>query len=362
MTKNEIQQKALDSLIKFKNGTVSLSVGVGKTLVGLKHMDLHYTDSSFFLVVAPQKVIIQSWKDEAKKFNLDYLLDRITFTTYLSLNKQNLYYDAVYFDEAHRLSENHEEWLNSYKGLKIGLTGTPPTFLHSKRGRLFYTHIPVRYEYITDDAVSDHVLNNYEIIVHKLELNNAKTFKTGKHPKTWLTSEQLSYDYWTNRVEKAKGNKEKQISGIMRMKQLMSFPSKEKYAKSLLNKMTEKTILFANTQEQADNFEIASYHSNNLNSEKNLQDFKSDKITKLACVLQLNEGVNIPNLRSGIMLHCYSGSSNKGKQRFGRLLRLNPKDKCTLHILVYQNTIDEIWTKQVLSYFNQDKIKWINNI
>lgn len=356
-TKSDIQQEALDALCKVRKGTAAMSVGTGKTLVGLKHMDMHYTDTSFFLVVAPKKSIFQSWIDDAKKFGLDYLLDRITFSTYLSLPKQPLHFDAVYLDEAHSILESHAEWLNAYKGIKIGLTGTPPKFQHSLRGRLFNVHIPVVYNYITDDAVGDKILNDYQIIVHKLKLNKAKTLKAGKAPKTWMTSEQESYNYWTNRVMSASTPKQRQIMSIMRMKQIMSYPSKDKYAKKLLDETNDKTILFANTQEQADSFGIASYHSNNPNSEDNLDRFKNGDILDLACVLQLNEGINIPYLRVGIIMHAY-GNERKASQRIGRLLRLNPDDKCTVHILCYEDTIDEVWVKKALEDYDQTKIIW----
>ena len=241
-TKDTIQEEALAALIKAKNGTAAMSVGTGKTLVGLKHMDMHYTDTSFFLVVAPKKSIFQSWIDDANNFGLEYLLDRITFSTYLSLPKQHLHYDVVYLDEAHSLLESHAEWLNLYKGIKIGLTGTPPKFQHSLRGRLFNAHIPVVYNYVTDDAVGDKILNDYQIIVHKLKLNKVKNIKTGKPPKTWMTSEYESYNYWTNRVMNASSPKERQIMSIMRMKQIMGYPSKEQYVKKLMDTINDKLI------------------------------------------------------------------------------------------------------------------------
>ncbi len=356
-SKDEIQKEALDALNKHKNGCIALSVGMGKTLVGLKHMAQNLTEDSFFLVVAPKKSIFQSWQDDAVKFGMEYLLDHITFTTYLSLIKQDLDYKAVYLDEAHSLSETHEPWLSQYKGNIIGLTGTPPKYVQNKRGRLFNKYIPVIYTYMTDDAVEDKILNDYHIIVHKLKLSRAKTMKAGKPPKTWLTSEYENYNYWTFRLEKATGAKERQIMSIMRMKALMGFATKEKYAQQLLEIQSAKTIIFANTQEQADKFGIASYHSNNPNSEYNLEDFKKGHIQDLACVLQLSEGVNIPNLKVGIIMHAY-GNERKSSQRIGRLLRLNPKEKATVHILCYADTIDETWVNKALEDYDQNKIEW----
>ena len=356
-TKDKVQEEALDAITKVRRGTVAMSVGTGKTLVGLKHMALHFTEESQFLVVAPKKSIFQSWMDDAKKFDLEYLLSHITFTTYLSLPKQDLTYDVVYLDEAHSLLESHAPWLSFYKGILIGLTGTPPKYTHTRRGKLFNQYIPVVYTYLTDEAVEDNILNDYKIIVHMMPLSTHRNLWAGKEPKRWLTSEQDNYNYWTKRVSSAQTMKEKQIVSIQRMKALMSFPTKEQYAKRLLNTMNDKTIVFANTQEQAEKFGILTYHSNNPDSEENLDKFKRGDILDLACVLQLNEGVNIPYLRSGIIMHAF-GNERKASQRIGRLLRLNPKDKSTIHILCYKDSVDETWVRNALEDYDKSKIEW----
>lgn len=359
-TKDQIQEEALSALCKVRGGTAAVSVGVGKTLIGLRHMDLHYTDTSFFLVVAPKKSIFQSWIDDAKKFNLEYLLDRITFSTYLSLPKQKLHYLATYLDEDHNLLESHAEWLNAYKGIKIGLTGIPPKFEHSLRGRLFNAHVPVVYSYLTDDAVADSILNDYRITVHTLPLSTIKNIPMHKNGATWFTSEKASYDYWTGRLDNANSGKEVQMMRIMRMKSLQNLKSKDVLAKKLFEESTDKVILFTDTQDQADRLSKHSYHSENPASEQNLIDFKSGVITKLSCVQQLSEGVNIPNLRRGIIMHAY-GNERKAAQRIGRLMRLNPNDTASIDILCYEDTVDVQWVKQALEGYDQTKIKWIND-
>jgi superfamily II DNA or RNA helicase len=117
--------------------------------------------------------------------------------------------------------------------------------------------------------------------------------------------------------------------------------------------------LFANTQDQADKLCKYSYHSNNPQSEVNLDLFKTGKISKLSTVLQLNEGINIPDLKQGIIMHAY-GNERKASQRIGRLLRLNPDDKAIVHILCYKDTVDEKWVKDALEGFDQSKIVWKN--
>jgi superfamily II DNA or RNA helicase len=104
---------------------------------------------------------------------------------------------------------------------------------------------------------------------------------------------------------------------------------------------------------------VHSYHSNNPDSEENLQEFKKGNINKLSCVLQLNEGVNIPNLRAGIIMHAY-GNERKSSQRIGRLLRLNPEDTAVIHILCYANTVDDKWVTEALKDLDQSKIKYFD--
>jgi superfamily II DNA or RNA helicase len=356
MTKDEIQAKALESTKNKIRCGVVLGTGVGKTLVGLTHMENNTTELDRILVVAPKKSIFQSWKDDATKFSKDHLLKRITFTTYLSLNKHNPNdYELIYLDEAHSLLDSHRGFLEKYKGKILGLTGTPPRYKNSEKGRLVAEFCPVVFSFGADDAIENKILNDYQIIVHQLNLSNKNSYIVESKGKKFPTSEEKNYAYWCIRLDTGSGPQH--ILRVMRMKALMEYPSKEKYAKLLFDSINSKCILFANTQAQADKLCNYSYHSNNSASEENLQLFKEGQITKLSTVLQLNEGVNIPNLKQGIIMHAY-GNERKASQRIGRLLRLNPDDKAIVHILCYMNTVDEKWVKEALEGFDQNKITW----
>jgi superfamily II DNA or RNA helicase len=354
-TKNrtEVQNEAITSLGRYDRSGVAVSMGVGKTLIGLKHLDSLAPAKA--LVVAPKKSIFQSWKDEMTKHGIEYLESYITFSTYISLPKQDLNYDVVYLDECHNLLPSHEPWLTQFKGKIVGLTGTPPKFGGSVKGKLVSKFCPIKYEYFVDDAVSDGILNDYKIVVHMIPLGRSKNMMAGGKTRKWPTSEMESYIYWSDRINDAGTQHETMMLRIQRMKAMMTFPSKETYAKKLFEDISDKCILFANTQSQADKLCRHSYHSENEDSEENLLKFKAGIITKLSAVLQLNEGVNIPELRQGIIMHAY-GNERKSSQRIGRLLRLNPDETATVHILCFKDTIDEAWTKSALSVFDQSKI------
>lgn len=358
MTKDEVQLEALSATDNKQRCSIVLGTGVGKTLVGLTHIDRNTTPLMKVLVVAPKKAIFQSWKDDAVKFDKEYLLGRMVFTTYLSLNKHVPNdYDIVYLDEAHSLLDSHRGFLQLYKGKIVGLTGTPPKRNASEKGRLVNEFCPVVYTFKADDAIESKILNDYQIIVHQLSLSTEKDYLVEMRGKKFMTSEEQNYIYWSRRLDVGSGNIH--MLRIMRMKALMEYPTKEKYAKLLFDDIDSKCILFANTQAQADKLCEYSYHSKNPKSEENLQMFKQGEITKLSTVLQLNEGVNIPNLRQGIIMHAY-GNERKSSQRIGRLLRLNPDDKAIIHILCYMDTVDEKWVRESLEDFDQTKITWRN--
>lgn len=362
MTKrDEIQKEALQVAVKNRRCGLAISMGVGKTLIGLKYVDFWRNttpDNTKVLVVAPKLSIFESWKSDAERFEIS--VDDFKYTTYLSLNKYNPHdYDILILDECHSLLRSHHTFLMNYRGRILGLTGTPPRYEHSEKGEMIGRYCPILYDYITDDAVEDKILNDYRIIVHKMPLSYENNLKVNTKTSSFYTSEKKNYDYWTHRYAQAETKKQEQISAVMRMRALMDFRTKEIYTKELLNSIEDKCIVFCNTQDQADRICEHSYHSANEDSEENLNAFKEGRIEQLSCVLQLNEGVNIPNLRAGIIMHAY-GNERKSSQRIGRLLRLNPDDTAVIHILCYKDTVDEKWVREALKDLDEKKIRYHN--
>ena len=364
MNKDQIQKEALEQVLPLQVAGVNISMGVGKTLLGLKHMAKNYNVVARFLVVGPKRPILQSWVDEIHQYDLEYLLDHIDFSTYLSMEKHDPNdYDVIYLDECHSLKYHHSHFLDAAvkNGAKIlGLTGTYPVHKSSEKGEMCRKYCPMVYEYKVDDAVGDKILNDYKIYIHSLMLNKANTYPvTDKDGNLkWMSSERKVYDYWCNRIDNASTPKETQMLRIMRMKALQDFPTKLDYIKTLLERRKFKTIIFANTQAQADMLCEHSFHSNNPNSAENLDLFKKGEIEVLSAVEQLSEGVSIPNLRSGIIMHAYS-NNRKASQKMGRMLRLNPTETAAIHILCYVDTVDKDWVLNAISHLDQSKVVWL---
>jgi superfamily II DNA or RNA helicase len=362
MTSREIiQSQALKKTENYKRCGLGISMGVGKTRIAIQHLQKNYNPLIRVLVVTPTIAVQKSWTDELEKMNLTGLSAHITFSTYISITKHNPDdYDIVYLDECHSLLESHEPFLSMFKGKILGLTGTPPIRKTTEKYRMVQKYCPIVFKFSVDEATEQSILNDYQIVVHMLELSKVNTMmKQAKTGNKWYTSEVADYLYLSGRVINARSPKDKQFSSIMRMKALMDYKTKEDYVKTLLQNVSTKCIVFANTQKQADKICQHSYHSANPMSAHNLELFSDGRISKLSCVLQLNEGITIPNLKAGIIMHAY-GNERKTSQRIGRLLRLNPDEKATCHILCYKNTVDEKWVEDALKDLDAEKIRYYN--
>jgi len=359
--KDKIQEEALEEIYKHKRCGVDISMGVGKTRIGIRHFQKNFNPLISVLVVIPKLSVKDSWLNELDKLNIKDQEVHFTFTTYLSLKKKNPNeYDIVYLDECHNLLISHEIFLSKFTGKVLGLTGTAPVRRGTDKYMMVQRYCPIVFTFSVDEAADSNILNNYKIVIHELELSKTPTFKKKKkNGGFWYTTEEKDYAYVNKRMGEAITPKQKQFAAIMRMRALMSYNTKESYTKSILNNVSHKCIVFANTQDQADKLCKHSYHSKNSKSEENLELFSDGRIKQLSCVMQLSEGISIPNLKQGIIMHAY-GNERKSAQRIGRLLRLNPSETATCHILCYKNTVDEKWINDALQGFDKSKITYFN--
>lgn len=207
-----IQKQALDAVDRHRRAGLSVSMGVGKTYIGLQYIERFYNKMNV-LVVAPKRDVFQSWIDDANKFSLSHLLPYITFSTYISLHKQDPeLYGVVVLDEAHNTKDSHRPFLEEYRGRILGLTGTPPKWLQSEKGMAMQDFYPIVYSYKTEQAVTHNILNDYRIFIHSLPLSKENTITTSKG---WKTSERKNYDWLMNQVEDAPNEKQRFFKRIM---------------------------------------------------------------------------------------------------------------------------------------------------
>ena len=359
--RERIQKEALDAVLSSRRAGLHVSMGVGKTYIGLQYINKF---GGKILVAAPKLTIFESWKNDAVKFGLDYLLKNITFTSYISLTKHNPKdYDIVILDEAHNTKSSHDAFLGNFTGRILGLTGTPPKYTYGEKGQMMEQYYPIKYSYGVDEAVDEEILNDYRIFVHTLPLGTANNIQVGKGNKTFLTSESKNYSWLQSQIQSAVSEKQVFMKRIFLLNALKQFKTKLFFTEFISRRVppTEKCLLFANTTEQADAICQYSHHSKNSKTvnEINLQKFASGEVTRLSAVEQLSEGVTVPNLKHIVIMHSY-GNEKKASQKIGRALRLNKDEVASVHVLCFRDTVDETWVAKSLEDFDISKIKWID--
>ena len=73
ITKDDIQQQALSTILANKRCTCALSMGVGKTRIAIQHFQKSYNPFIKALVVIPKLSIKESWLAELKKLGIEII-------------------------------------------------------------------------------------------------------------------------------------------------------------------------------------------------------------------------------------------------------------------------------------------------
>jgi superfamily II DNA or RNA helicase len=344
--RKEIQNDAVNELLKHKSGTANVAMRLGKTILGLKIA----SNFNKVLVSYPIETIKQGWLSDAEEFGFD--ISNTTFTTHLSLKKHNLFeFDCVILDEIHEISIANFEYISSNIPKRLyGLTATPPN--RGEKKQYFNLYCPIRYSKSMDETTG--ITNkDYEIIVHLVDPSEKRDIKL-KSGKFW--SEKAQIEFYTSKYQTTKSFS----MMLMLIRAIQNSKTKFEYFKKLASTIN-RGLLFVETIEQCDNLSYPSVHSKNPESEYNLEQFKNGQIPILSSIGKLKAGITFKNLNTCIILHCYS-SNNKAIQKIGRALNYVEGEKAIIHIICLNNTIDAQWVQKGLADLDQSKIKWIKII
>ena len=179
-----------------KEVVLELSTGIGKSKLALEYINKY--SSKNILIVIPRLVLINNWKDEIKKWGFEELLDKITFSTYVSLHKHaDKSWDFICYDEAHHLSDKCKETDILIKSkFRLFLSATLKTEL-----KWWIIHKYPKVKFVTvslKDAIENEVLPDPKVILIPLTLDNYNSTEIliKKNKKTSLIKECFYKDRW----------------------------------------------------------------------------------------------------------------------------------------------------------------------
>src|SRR5919202_1067802 len=320
----DYQQKALDSWIKAgKRGCIVLPTGAGKTVIGVKAIEVINSAS---LVVVPTIDLMDQWTSVLSKYfknikigNLGGGLDdiqAITVCTYDSayIRAPNIgnKFALVIFDEVHHLAatgyRSIAEQLASFEIERRHVEMLPEEVEEYKRNFGIYQ----------TNLIKMGLKMNYSDSFRKLIMMSGKS----SIARQAVLARNKAMDVALNSKSK--------------IEELREILSENKGRKTII--FTQHNKLVYNISDQF-LIPFITYKSTKAERQDTLQGFKDGRYIALVTSKVLDEGVDVPDAEIGIILSG-TGSSREFIQRLGRLLRPKPftKDKAKLIEIVSSGT------------------------
>lgn len=368
--KDKIQKDALTAWGKYGyKGLVAMCTGSGKTRVGILAVSMatDHNPSAKVLIVCPTtKLRDTGWKEEFKKWDkLKLYYSNVTMICYQSLSKlKKEDYSLVIMDEAHNLTEPKLGFFKKNKVRSIlALTATPPKDADKKI--LFRSlGIKICYKYTLQQGVKDGVVAPFNITIISVPLDDKERYLANSKSKTKATEKEkyagLAYALRAMMFKQPQTAKDKDLIKFMfmnRMRLIYKLKSKTNAAKRILidHFMGERSLIFSADIKQAEELCKNTYHSKTTDDD--YHKFLKKRLNKLSAVKKLNEGENIPDLDSILVVQLTSKDKDI-IQRIGRVVRWREGHEAKVWILVSEGTQDEVWAEKALVDFDQNRISY----
>ena len=376
-------------------GTLKMATGSGKTITALAITYELYKqiELQVLLVVCPFRHLVTQWARECRKFNLQPILafeNVRTWQTQLSTQLYNLRSDSQAFitvittnstligekfqsqlkyfpqktliigDEAHNLgSPKLEESLPRSIGLRLGLSATPERYFDEigTKSLLGYFGKVLQPEFSLRDAINRGALVHYLYYPILIELTEIESF---------------SYAKLTRRIGRVLQNREQENPDIIsdlhnadlkplliqRARLIGAAENKLKALRELMiNRRDTTHTLFYCSDAAPDTgrysnlhqlkeatkilgveigYRISTYTADTplLERETLRHQFESGELQGLVAIRCLDEGVDIPAIKTAVILSS-SGNPRQFIQRRGRVLRPHPgKERATIFDMI----------------------------
>lgn len=389
MEREEVRKEILG--IKSKAILAELPTSFGKSKIGI---DLALRDNPMnILIVVPRLVLIENWKQEFSKWGLRYFLNKVTFSTYVGLNKHTEeHWDCIIFDEVQHLSARCIDFVSTMEiEHAIMLSATVTKNMKWELKSLF-PDLNI-YTVKMKEAIDNDILPDPRVFLVPLSLDNTKAVHTiVEHPKAKIIKECLYKDRWQYLRDKnvqvhikctefqyvnelsskidfwkkrymATRNEGVKTKWLFLAGQRLKFLSqiKNPILIPLLEKLKSQRVLtFCSSIEQTEILGKNCINSKNKEASDILDKFNNKKIKHITACNMLNEGMNLVDCRIGLYANLNS-SDIIIKQRLGRILR--HKDPIII-IPYYVGTREEELVEKMLEDYNPELVTTtdINNI
>jgi superfamily II DNA or RNA helicase len=368
----DYQKGAIEHWRKEKMGSIVLPTGAGKTIVGLKIIEIVNSPT---LIVVPTLDLVKQWtKILSQSFNIEIgnigggteNIQAITVSTYDSAYiKAQLIgnkFLLIVFDEVHHLPAPSyrliaETFVAPYR---LGLTATIEREDHLEED-FPYLIGKSTFRISADELAKNNYLANYTIERNQTYMSKEEYLKYKENMTIYHTClekiglKMNSYNSFKRLIMISSRNNMARRALVARNKAIdIALNSRSKMneiAKILYENRDIKTIIF--TQHNKQVYEISNdflipfitYKSTKEEREDVLSGFKDGRYKAIVTSKVLDEGIDVPDAQLGILVSG-TGSSREFIQRLGRLLRPKNNNKKARLIEIVSSGTSETLTSE----------------
>ncbi len=404
--RENISKKAIEYIHKYDYLALSIATGVGKSKIAIDCINSFKNKNVKVLILVAEKAHKENWKKELIKWKIK--TSHIRIECYQSFKKcleDN--YDFIIYDEAHHLyTDIRLSYFNVVKTKKsMFLSATIKWELLKYINDTRNVYIPVL-KCSLQKAIDNNILPEPVVRVHLYSLDDnirnkcyykyigctKKTIHLGipiitctypeKSEYTYsklkraygkcilkiMCTEQEKYNMLDSEIDLAKYDYMTTREPWAKIKWLSLGSERKRYlgelktekAEKLINEIKEnkqRFICFCTSIEQAEALgnEDNIIHSERPKTAQTIERFNTQKINSLIAVGMLQEGQNLNNIQTGIIIQV-DGKERAFIQKFGRTLR---SEKPVQHILCFKNTKDMEYVGKALEGINKNYIEII---
>lgn len=390
------QELAANKWIENKKGIIAFATGTGKTKTAIlcirKLIDKE--KAKIFIIVVPDKTLVEQWSSELSSYNFTVikcysengswqtqLKDEID---YFSIDKSNSLFvvtttatfrngkfnrqikklnDNYVFisDECHRLGTDNLLNILPSTEWRLGLSATPNIYMSEhKTKKLFDYFNGILAEYSIEEAIKNKFLVEYDYYPIEVTLseNEMEKYKeiTYKLVKMFGKIDEKNFDSLSIEAQMLLFQRSRIVYGaIDKIKKLSFLLDKLNGEKNMLiycgaTSLSEGEEVMSDladsnsiTQLQKVNNMLKNKHiisaqytkdENGKERKERIDQFKKGNVSTLVAIKCLDEGIDIPEITTGIIL-ASSGNPREFVQRRGRLLRKSAsKEKAVIYDMV----------------------------
>lgn len=354
--RNEIHKEILEGIPSPIHGLINAAPRVGKTKLGITLLKREKAKKVLW-VTPSTKLRDEDLPKEFLKWRAKGLLQKTTFICYKSLHDHKGDYDIIVLDEYQDITEaNTEPFFNGsikYNSI-LGLSGTHPKHW-DKQEILDRLNLKVIVKIGIDEAIEKGLIADYNINIVECTTNNTlRNIKAGNKVKSWMQTEREAYSYLSRNVLRPMG-------GIRRMKFIYDSFTKEEVAKTLINSLSGRKLVFCSSIAQAERLGNGNTYHSKTNNIK-LTQFINQEIDDLFCVKAGGTGFTYENIDNLIIVQADSDMKGDTTQKLARSLLSQGKEyKGNIWFICLIDTKDKDWLEEALKNLNSTKIKFIKS-